>query len=147
MARNLKDDEERKRRIELVGSYIKETGCSIRDAVEFFDKNFFAISIPTVISYRNLYIKMHPEFSSDMQDIIDKNKPETIESDEVRKRILKVAQLIKSRFTIEEISKVLNTSYWTIYRDVERLAEINPELYEEVRGIISDRVQGNLTKK
>ncbi len=147
MARNLKDDAERKRRIELVGSYIRETGCSIREAVEFFSKNFFPISIPTVVNYRNLYIKMHPEFSSDIQNIIDRNKPKTIENDEIKERILAVARIIKNGFTIEEIAKVFNTSYWTIYRDVERLAEINPELYEEVRGIISDRVQGNLTKK
>lgn len=147
MARTLKDEEERQRRIELVGSYIVETGCSIRETAEIFNKNFFQISIPTVVSYRDLYIKKHPEFSADMEAIIKKNTPETIASDEVKKRILKVAELIKSGFTIEEISKALNVSFWATYRDIERLAKINKELYEEVRKIISDRVQGNLTKK
>ena len=45
MARTLNDEEERNRRIELVGSYIIETGSSIRDTVEIFNENFFNLSI------------------------------------------------------------------------------------------------------
>ena len=60
MARTLNDEEERNRRIELVGSYIIKTGSSIRDTVEYFNENFFKISIPTVVDYRNLYLKRHP---------------------------------------------------------------------------------------
>lgn len=147
MARTLNDEEERNRRIELVGSYIIETGSSIRDTVEFFNENFFKISIPTVVDYRNLYLKRHPQFKVEMQKIINQNKPETIESEEVKNRVLKIAELINSGFTISEIQNKFNTSYWTIYRDIERLKKLDEALYNEVKKIINERVKENIRKK
>lgn len=147
MARTLNDEEERNRRIELVGSYIIETGSSIRDTVEFFNENFFKISIPTVIDYRNLYLKRHPQCKAVMQEIINQNKPETIENEEVKNRVLKIAELIRNGFTISEIQNVLNTSYWTVYRDIERLKKLDEALYNEVKKIINERVKENIRKK
>lgn len=147
MARTLNDEEERNRRIELVGSYIIETGSSIRDTVEFFNENFFKISIPTVVDYRNLYLKRHPQFKVEMQKIINQNKPETIESEEVKNRVLKIAELINSGFTISEIQNKFNASYWTIYRDIERLKKLDEALYNEVKKIINERVKENIRKK
>lgn len=133
MARTLNDEEERNRRIELVGSYIIETGSSIRDTVEIFNENFFKISIPTVVDYRNLYLKRHPQFKVEMQKIINQNSPETIESEEVKNRVLKIAKLINSGFTISEIQNKFNASYWTTYRDIERLKKLDEALYNEVK--------------
>lgn len=147
MARTLNDEEERNRRIELVGSYIIETGSSIRDTVEFFNENFFKISIPTVVDYRNLYLKRHPQFKVEMQKIINQNKPETIESEEVKNRVLKIAELINSGFTISEIQNKFNASYWTIYRDIERLKKLDEALYNEAKKIINERVKENIRKK
>ena len=147
MARTLNDEEERNRRIELVGSYIIETGSSIRDTVEFFNENFFKISIPTVVDYRNLYLKRHPQFNVEMQKIINQNKPETIESEEVKNRVLKIAELINSGFTISEIQNKFNASYWTIYRDIERLKKLDEALYNEAKKIINERVKENIRKK
>lgn len=147
MARTLNDEEERNRRIELVGSYIIETGSSIRDTVEFFNENFFKISIPTVVDYRNLYLKRHPQFKVEMQKIINQNSPETIESEEVKNRVLKIAKLINSGFTISEIQNKFNASYWTIYRDIERLKKLDEALYNEVKKIINERVKENIRKK
>lgn len=147
MARTLNDEEERNRRIELVGSYIIETGSSIRDAVDFFNENFFHISIPTVIDYRNLYLKRHPQCKAVMQEIINQNKPETIENEEVKNRVLKIAELIRNGFTISEIQNALNTSYWTVYRDIERLKKLDEALYNEVKKIINERVKENIRKK
>ncbi len=147
MARTLNDEEERNRRIELVGSYIIETGSSIRDTVEIFNENFFKISIPTVVDYRNLYLKRHPQFKVEMQKIINQNSPETIESEEVKNRVLKIAKLINSGFTISEIQNKFNASYWTIYRDIERLKKLDEALYNEVKKIINERVKENIRKK
>lgn len=147
MARTLNDEEERNRRIELVGSYIIKTGSSIRDTVEYFNENFFKISIPTVVDYRNLYLKRHPQFKVEMQKIINQNSPETIESEEVKNRVLKIAKLITSGFTISEIQNTLNASYWTIYRDIERLKKLDEALYNEVKKIINQRVEENIRKK
>lgn len=147
MARTLNDEEERNRRIELVGSYIIETGSSIRDTVEYFNENFFKISIPTVVDYRNLYLKRHPQFKVEMQKIINQNSPETIESEEVKNRVLKIAKLINSGFTISEIQNKFNASYWTIYRDIERLKKLDEALYNEVKKIINERVKENIRKK
>lgn len=133
MARTLNDEEERNRRIELVESYIIKTGSSIRDTVEYFNENFFKISIPTVVDYRNLYLKRHPQFKVEMQKIINQNSPETIESEEVKNRVLKIAKLITSGFTISEIQNKFNASYWTIYRDIERLKKLDEALYNEVK--------------
>ena len=141
MARTLNDEEERNRRIELVGSYIIKTGSSIRDTVEYFNENFFKISIPTVVDYRNLYLKRHPQFKVEMQKIINQNSPETIESEEVKNRVLKIAKLITSGFTISEIQNKFNASYWTIYRDIERLKKLDEALYNEVKKIINQRVE------
>ena len=147
MARTLNDEEERNRRIELVGSYIIKTGSSIRDTVEYFNENFFKISIPTVVDYRNLYLKRHPQFKVEMQKIINQNSPETIESEEVKNRVLKIAKLITSGFTISEIQNKFNASYWTIYRDIERLKKLDEALYNEVKKIINQRVEENIRKK
>lgn len=147
MARTLNDEEERNRRIELVGSYIIKTGSSIRDTVEYFNENFFKISIPTVVDYRNLYLKRHPQFKVEMQKIINQNSPETIESEEVKNRVLKIAKLINSGFTISEIQNKFNASYWTIYRDIERLKKLDEALYNEVKKIINERVKENIRKK
>ncbi len=147
MARTLNDEEERNRRIELVESYIIETGSSIRDTVEYFNENFFKISIPTVVDYRNLYLKRHPQFKVEMQKIINQNSPETIESEEVKNRVLKIAKLITSGFTISEIQNKFNASYWTIYRDIERLKKLDEALYNEVKKIINERVKENIRKK
>lgn len=63
-----------------------------------------------------------------MQKIINQNSPETIESEEVKNRVLKIAKLITSGFTISEIQNTLNASYWTIYRDIERLKKLDEAL-------------------
>lgn len=147
MARTLNDEEERNRRIELVRSYIIKTGSSIRDTVEYFNENFFKISIPTVVDYRNLYLKRHPQFKVEMQKIINQNSPETIESEEVKNRVLKIAKLITSGYTISEIQNKFNASYWTIYRDIERLKKLDEALYNEVKKIINERVKENIRKK
>ena len=82
-----------------------------------------------------------------MQKIINQNSPETIESEEVKNRVLKIAKLITSGFTISEIQNKFNASYWTIYRDIERLKKLDEALYNEVKKIINQRVEENIRKK
>lgn len=138
-------DSEREKRIYLVGTFFLEEKSSIRKTAAFFTENFFPISSATVHDYLNRFINKYPNTKEQVLEIIKSNKEESIESSEVRERVLKNLKLFLSGYTVEEISASTNTSYWTVYRDLkERLPKISEEYYNQVLVLLNENKERNL---
>lgn len=110
MAANIKDPEERNRRIQLVGKCFVDTGLPTRQIASYFSENFFKISNKTVYQYIRQYMKMHPEESQNIQEKIENNTEKTITDANTRKRVFLVAKLVIEGYTINEIVDILNSS-------------------------------------
>lgn len=144
MASKISDDE-RNRRIYLVGTFFLEEKSSIRKTAAFFTENFFSISSATVHDYLNRFINKYPNTKEQVLSIIESNKEDSIEKPEVRERVLKNLKLALSGYTVEEISARTNTSYWTVYRDLrERLPKIDEEYYKQVVLLLNENKERNL---
>lgn len=133
MARTVETEEERERRIVLVGEYVISTGASTRKAAEYFSDNFFAISNCTVSDYCNRYCKMNPESLEIMRKRIDDNTPDDISCADVKKRVLVSVELFKEGINMEEIANTIGCSFWTTYRDLtKRFKTLNPVEFESI---------------
>lgn len=110
MAANIKDPEERNRRIQLVGEYFVDTGLPTRQIASYFSENFFKISNKTVYQYIRQYMKMHPKESQNIQVKIENNTEKTITDANTRKRVFLVAKLVIEGYTMNEIVEILNSS-------------------------------------
>ena len=138
-------DTEREKRIYLVGTFFLEEKSSIRKTAVFFTENFFSISSATVHDYLNRFINKYPNTKEQVLEIIKSNKEESVESSEVRERVLRNLKLFLSGYTVEEISVSTNTSYWTVYRDLkERLSNISEEYYNQVLVLLNENKERNL---
>ena len=133
MARKVETDEERERRIILVGEYVINTGASTRKAAEYFSDNFFAISNYTISDYCKRYCKMNPKSLEIMRKRIDDNTPNDISCEDVRKRVLISAELFKEGINMEEIANTIGCSFWTTYRDLtKRFKILDPVEFETI---------------
>ena len=133
MARKVETDEERERRIILVGEYVINTGASTRKAAEYFSDNFFAISNYTISDYCKRYCKMNPKSLEIMHKRIDDNTPNDISCEDVRKRVLISAELFKEGINMEEIANTIGCSFWTTYRDLtKRFKILDPVEFETI---------------
>lgn len=150
MAKKVENPEERERRIKLVGKYVAETGASTRKTAEYFTQNYFPISNNTVSKYIEIFKTAYSneQEQKNISDTIKNNKPQSVEFEEVKKRVKKVADLVLEGFTIEEIAKSMNEDYWVIYRDIHnRLPKIDPETYVEIKSILEERSIDNLNDR
>lgn len=150
MARTVDNEDERLRRIIMVGKYVAETGSSTRKTAKYFTENYFPISNYTVLDYCNRYKKLEPALKDKIVSSMKENKPISVEDESVKQRIKQVVKLLKEGFTLEEIANSLHTSYWTIYRDIssriDKLVgtEITLEELKEVKNILSLHSSNNL---
>lgn len=149
MASNF-SDEEREERIIIVGEFfINNPTVSIREATAYFNTNLFKISIATVHDYLNRYKIIVNNKRDEIEEHMNNNKPLTVENAEVRKRVSLVSNMyLYEGYTVEQISEILNKSFFTIYRDLtKRLKIVDEELYDLVKSRMKDKIQENLTKK
>lgn len=149
MARTLMDDDERNRRVVLVGEHVKNTGSSTRETARFFTKTYFAISNCTVSDYCKRYCSMRPEEVDELRGRITENTVKTVQDPEIRQRVEYHGRLMEQGMTIQEIEELTGTSFWTIYRDINtRLQVVDPELYnEKIKPMLMEHSQENLKKK
>lgn len=144
MARNFTENE-REERIKLIGDFTYETMASTRETAEFFSKNFFKISHVTVHTYLKKYIKYFPDKASKIIEVINNNKPSTIDDENVKIRVLKNAKYLLEGYPIEQIAAITGCNYWTVYRDVTtRLEKIDKDLYENAKLITEEHRKNNL---
>lgn len=145
MAKNIKNEEERNRRVLMVGEYIKNTGASTRKTAQYFTRTYFNISNATVSDYCARFIKLRPYEVDELREKIDSNIPKTIDDPIVKKRVLENAKLLLSGLTVSEIAESTNQDFWTVYRDLtKRLKLISPELAEEVKAYLTEDTRKNL---
>ncbi len=145
MAQNIKDEEERNRRVLMVGEYVILTGTSTRKTAQYFSKNYFKISNSTVSDYCARYIKLRPAELDILRDKINSNMPKTIDNPEIKKRVLENTKLFLNGQTVDEIAESTNQDFWTVYRDLtKRLKLISPDLFEEVSSVLVDDTRKNL---
>lgn len=153
MAANVFDEEERNRRIKLVGQYfIDNPNTSTREAADYFSKNYFKISNATIHDYLQRYKKLmenSPELTEAIDNTLENNKPDTIDNLEIRKRVILVCKMYLQDYkTVEQIADELGESYWTIYRDLTtRLEQVNPMLYKIVDAQLNSNSLDNLKNK
>lgn len=135
------NDKERNRRIKLVVDYIAK-GASIRETQRLLEeKHRIKISVATISDYAKRGKKMVYEYATAIDDIFyDKNKDKLVFHDGsvnefVKARVIKEANLYYvDGCTVEEIAKLMNISYYTVYRDLtEKLPKINEKLAIEIK--------------
>jgi hypothetical protein len=120
MAANIKDIEERLRRIEEVGEYFKETGLSTRQIAEYFSNNSFPISNKTVCIYIKKYMELHKEYQEKIMELTSNNKEKTIADKTVKIRIFNASKLVLEGYSIREIADILETTPKIIERDLSK---------------------------
>ena len=131
MAQTLKSDEERKERVLLVGTLVKETGLSTRKLAAYITDNFFPISNCTVSDYMKRYCKLKPDEIDIIKEKIRDNTAATISKPEVKQRVERNVSLFEQGFTVEEIANSSDESFWTVYRDItSRIRALDPDRYE-----------------
>lgn len=134
MAANIKDEEERIRRIIVVYNYYIKTNLSTRKLAEIISENEFKISNVTVNEYLKKAIELisEPE-KKELQLALEERKNDTNDNPVVRERVLNAAKLYLDGAYIEDIAEVLNSTYFQIYRDLKcRLSKIDNDLYKKV---------------
>lgn len=134
MAANIKDEEERIRRIMIVYNYYIKTNLSTRKLAEIISENEFKISNVTVNEYLKKAIELISESEKkELQLALEERKNDTIDNPDVRERVLNAAKLYLDGAYIEDIAEVLNSTYFQIYRDLKcRLSKIDNDLYKKV---------------
>ncbi len=149
MAANIKDEEERNRRVMLIGEFIIEhPDMSTRKTAEYFTKNFFHISNATVYDYLERYKQMVLKNGDEIRQIMYNHKAKGINDENVINRVKIVTQkLLDEDKTVEQIATDLNIGFWTVYYDLtERLPLLSNELYKLVEEKMNGRVMSNLDK-
>ena len=138
-------EEDREKKIILVGEHFKNTGDSTREIAKYFSENFFQISNCTVSDYCHRYMQMNPEEVDLLRNKINKNTVKDVNDEAVRNRVLAVAELFLSGLTVNEITERTSLDFWVIYRDLtRRLKLIDPELSSKVYEQLQSNSRSNL---
>lgn len=134
-------EEERNKKVIKIANYIIENNSSTRKAAEQF-----GISNATVSVWMNYLLKnLNHKMFLNVQEVLNKNKPKTIEDIKVKKRVLEAAKLIAQKYTVLEIANKLGVSVNVINEDLQtRLPRISKALYEEVRIELKKHSMSNL---
>jgi len=132
MAANIKDPEEREKRIIMIGEYFKETGLPTRQIADYFTANHFQISNKTVHQYINKYMELHPQDNDEIKEKIDNNTEKGIEDNKVKCRVFRAAKLVLEGHNMKEIAELLETTPKVIERDLDRRLKLMAEQDENI---------------
>lgn len=135
MAANIKDPEEREKRIVMIGEFFKETGLSTRQIADYFTANHFEISNKTVHQYINKYMELHPQDNKEINEKISNNTEKSIEDNKIKARIFRAAKLVLEGYTMKEIAELLDTTPKVIERDLDRRLKLMAEQDENINKI------------
>lgn len=150
MARTF-SEEKRLELINKVGKYFlySEGKPSCRKCVEYLKNNGVSISVATVKDYLHRFIKMNPSTADIIYDIIDGNKPKTVEDESVRNRVLMVSNMVANGLSIDDVVNQTGYTKDTIHNDItKRIFLIDVDLGLKVKYVlenhkISNLMQGN----
>jgi hypothetical protein len=148
MARTLKDEEERNKRVLEIALYVKQTKASTRQTAKYFTEHRYPISNATVSDYlKNRLPDLNPILAKEIATILNEHTPKTIETVEVRKRIYSAVSLLFQDYTIREIADILSSTVDIIYDDLtSRLPKIETQIdiLQQVDDMISEDVKNIL---
>ena len=143
MARTLKDDEERNKRINEVGFYFTQTGASTRDIADYFTKNKYPISNYTVSQYIKIYQKRNYIYSQLINQLIYNNK-HTKNDPEYVKRIIVEKCLHLKGYNEKTIAELFNLSESTVSRDLNDDSININELKDYIKSIDIEEILNEL---
>lgn len=146
MAKNLHDNyEERDKRVKIVGNMFLDSGYSTRRLSKVIsdDKELdFKISNATVSTYIQMYKEKYPDKAEQIDCLIEANKGSSIDNPIDVERVYNVYSLVLKDFSIESIAKILNSSYWVIYYDINiRLPKLDMSKYREVKAVLDEHAR------
>lgn len=147
MAANIKDEEERNRRVMMIGEFIIEhPDMSTRKTAEYFTKNFFPISNATVYDYLERYKQIVLKNGDEIRQIMYSHKAKSVEDDTVIERVMLVTrEFIEKNKTVKTIAHEFDLSPWVVYYDLKiRLPLINEQLSNFVNKKMNEEVMQNL---
>jgi len=152
MARKVESDEERLKRIYLIRDYaLKQISegkkISTRSISDYFSNNsYFKISNNTVSVYLNSLAKLDFDSYKLISEVINANKPKTINDSDVLERVKAVDKLLLGGHTVKEIADLLGETENTINRDINnRLVKVlDKETLEQIKIILTQHSLDNL---
>ena len=146
MARTLSEEE----RIELINKvgkyflYSKEIP-SCRKCVDHLKSNGISISSATVHDYLHRFIKENPSVADIIYDIIDGNKPKTVEDESVRNIVLMVSNMVANGLSIDDVVNQTGYTKDTIHNDItKRIFLIDVDLALRVKEELDNHKLANL---
>lgn len=146
MAANLKNEEERLRRILIVYNLFIETTLSTRKLAELISRKYFKISNVTVNNYLKKALEiLDDEKRVELEIALNERRHDTLDNDDVKNRVLSATKLYLDGAYIEDIYPILNSSYFQIHRDLYcRLPKIDSKLFDKVKIQTSKNKENNL---
>ncbi len=143
-------DTELKEKFLPIIDYIIETSCSLRKAVEYAKENAFVISHVTLSNFiTNKLEKIDPIRYLQVKEILEKNKPKSIEDPKVKHRIYSALYyFLEKDLTVEEIAQKLNSTKNTIYNDLTfRLIKMDEIAAKKVKKKLEEHRKLNIDKE
>lgn len=152
MAANLKDDEERFRRMQIIYQRFIQTNESTRQIAKYISNSEdynFKISHVTVSKYlKDIRKYLNQDDLEELDRALEDKKEKTIDDPLVKERVLKCAKSCLIGNTIEETAAMLESTYWQVYRDLQyRLKQIDNDVYEKVKEKLIENSRLNISKR
>ncbi len=152
MAANLKDEEEKFRRMQIVYERFIKTNESTRQIAEYISNSEdydFKISHVTVSKYLNdIKVYLDSDALEELNKALEDKKVKTVDDPLVIERVLKSAKSCLMGNTIEGTAAMLESTYWQVYRDLQyRLKRIDNETYEKVKEKLTENSRMNISKR
>lgn len=145
-------DEERKELILSVAKYTVLTGFSTRKIASVFHVSNYTIH--SILTNQLLRLceetkkKEHIELYKEVQEILKSNKALSIEDNSIKTRVLEAAKLLIQGKKVSEIGQILNTSFYTVYRDLTvrlpKIKDIDEDLISKVKETLNQNKELNL---
>lgn len=140
------DEEKRTELINAVGNYfLYAEKPSYRKCIEHIKKGGYTISLPTVKSYVEIFVKSNPSLGKLILDRISVNVPKTVEDEKIRNRVLIAANMIANGLNIDDVVRLTGERKDVIYRDVtDRIFLIDDELGKRIKVVLEANSRSNL---
>ena len=146
MARTF-DEEKRLELINRVGKYFlySKERPSCRGCVKYLKDNGISISSTTVQDYLHRFIRMNPSVADIIYEIIDGNKPKTVEDENIKNRVLMVSNMIGNGLNVEDVVNKTGYTKDIIYNDItKRIFLLDVDLGLKVKEVLETHRLENL---
>ena len=85
---------------------------------------------------------------NEVKEVLDNNKAKSIEDENIKNRVVTVSELFITGLTIEEIAQKLDSTFFTIYRDLTvrlpKIENVEKDLLKQVSDTLKSNSEENL---